>query len=112
MFETDFGRWVQTDLFGGKGAVAVADLWGRREAPPFQALLACELAVGASVGAHYQESAHEVIVCLEGSGRAIVDGALNELTPGSVVYLRQGAKLALENLSDVSPLRYLIIKAR
>ena len=36
-------------LFGGKGEVLVWDLLGAAQIPPFTAVLACELAPGASI---------------------------------------------------------------
>ena len=41
-------------LFGGKGAVTVWNLLGRTPAPPFTAVLSCELDPGGSVGRHRQ----------------------------------------------------------
>ena len=112
MFERHFGRWVRSDLFGGRGAVSVGDLLGKTAAPPFAAVLACELAPGGSVGVHHQQEAHEVVIGVSGTGRASVNGAPSELVSGSVVYLEHGATLALENLSADAPLVYLIVKAK
>lgn len=99
-------------LFGGAGAVTVWNLLGRRRAEPFTAALACELEPGGSVGRHLQEHFPEIVVGLEGEGRALVDGAPQPLGPGDVAHLPRGSILAIENLSSETPLRYLIIKAR
>lgn len=110
MFDTNAGRWVKTDLFGGTGAVTISDLLGQRAAKPFEAVLACELAPGGSVGKHHQESADEIVLCLEGHGAATVDAARTELVSGALAYVRLGATLSLQNLSESAPLRYLIVK--
>ncbi|NUP10851.1 MAG: cupin domain-containing protein [Polyangiaceae bacterium] len=112
MFEQHAGRWVRSELFGGRGEVAVADLLGRREAKPFQAVLGCELAPGGSVGVHHQTEAHEIVVCVEGRGRATVGGETHDLVSGTMVYVALGSTLALENTDAEAPLRYLIIKAK
>lgn len=103
--------WSHVDLFGGRGEVQVWSLM-ERVSGPFTAVLSCELAPGGSVGRHRQQECPEVVIGLEGSGRATVNGAPQPLEPGAVVYLPFGAILALENLSAAEPLRYLIIKAR
>jgi quercetin dioxygenase-like cupin family protein len=99
-------------LFGGVGAVRVWDLLGGAAAEPFSAVLACELEPGATVGAHVQQRDPEIVLCLAGQGAALVDGVVHELVPGAVVHLPFGKTLALENVSPVEPLFYLIIKSR
>lgn len=102
----------QRDLFGGEGEVLVYNLLGRRAIPPFEAVLACELAPGGSVGAHVQQTAHEILIVTDGEGTATVDGEPQSLRPGAVVLLPLGTELTLENGSDSELLRYLIVKAR
>lgn len=99
-------------LFGGRGAVQVWSLLGTADAPPFSAVLACELDPGGSVGAHVQEQDPEIVIGLEGDGEARVDDRPLPLGPGDVVHLPLGAVLSLTNRSTETPLRYLIIKAR
>lgn len=98
------------DLFGGHGRV---DVWNllRRQAPPFTAVLACELEAGGRVGRHVQEHYPEIVVGIEGLGEAIVGKQQHALRPGDVVYLALGETLELINHSDEAPLQYLIIKA-
>jgi quercetin dioxygenase-like cupin family protein len=98
-------------LFGGTGDVLVWDMLGPAAAPPFSAVLACELQPGASVGTHTQQRDPEIVLCLTGRGAAEVDGAACELSPGVAVYLPFGSTLALRNDSPDEPLFYLIIKA-
>lgn len=112
MFEKDFGSWVRSDLFGGRGDVRVGDLLGKHAAPPFAAVLACELAPGGSVGVHHQQEAHEIVIGVSGTGSASVGSETTALVSGSVVYVQHGATLALENLSPSEPLVYLIVKAK
>ena len=100
------------DLFGGVGEVRVWDLLGRTSLPPFEAVLACELDPGGSVGAHRQATADEVVVIISGEGQATVDGVSQPLGPGSAVPLALGKLLTLENGSTQMPLCYLIVKAR
>ena len=99
-------------LFGGTGAVSVWNLLGRSSAEPFTAVLGCELDPGGSVGRHVQEHFPEIVIGLEGEGRALVDGEPQPLGPGDVAHLPKGSILAIENTSASEPLRYLIIKAR
>lgn len=99
-------------LFGGKGAVTVWNLLGRTQAPPFTAVLSCELDPGGSVGKHHQQHFPEIVLGLEGDGRATVNGNAQPLVPGAVVYLPLGATLEIANLSEDAPLRYVIIKAQ
>lgn len=100
----------QRALFGGEGAVTVWDLLGGSAAPPFTAVLSCELDPRGSVGRHVQEEYAEIVIGLEGDGEATVDGEARELGPGDVVHLPLGAVLSIANRGD-APLRYLIIKA-
>jgi quercetin dioxygenase-like cupin family protein len=102
---------VRTALFGGTGSVKVWDLLGPRAAPPFSAVLSCELEPGGSVGIHQQQRDPEIVLGLEGRGEATVSGIAEPLEPGSVVHVPFGATLSLRNLSGETPLRYLIIKA-
>ena len=90
--------------------MTVWDLLGTLAAPPFQAILSCELSPGGKVGRHRQEQHPEVVLGLGGAGTATVDGQAHTLTPGAVVYLPLGAVLSLDNPGP-EPLRYLIIKA-
>ena len=99
-------------LFGGKGVVTVWNLLGRTQAPPFTAVLSCELDPGGSVGKHHQEHFPEIVLGLEGDGRATVNGTAQKLVPGALVYLPLGATLEIANLDEQAPLRYLIIKAQ
>jgi quercetin dioxygenase-like cupin family protein len=101
----------RVDLFGGSGAVCVWDLLGGGAAPPFSAVLACQLEPGASVGAHVQQRDPEIVLCLRGQGVAEVDGTSYPLAPGVVIHLPYGNTLALRNASASEPLDYLIIKA-
>ena len=102
----------RSELFGGVGAVTVWNLLGRASAPPFSAVLSCELEPGASVGRHVQQRDPEIVIGLGGDGEATVNDAAHPLGPGDVVHLGHGDVLAIFNRSDVTPLRYLIIKAR
>ena len=102
---------VRAALFGGQGDVSVWSLLGA-EAPPFTAVLSCELSPGVSVGAHVQQEFPEIVIGLEGEGEATVDGRPHPLRPGDVAYLPLGSVLAIENRSSDLPLRYLIVKAR
>jgi uncharacterized cupin superfamily protein len=99
-------------LFGGAGAVLVWSLCDAGPAPPFGAVLACELEAGGSVGAHVQQEFAEVVIVLEGEGVARVNGATTAMKPGVVVEVPLGHTLALENASSERPLRYLIVKAK
>jgi quercetin dioxygenase-like cupin family protein len=111
MSVTRGGTDVRIALFGGTGSVTVSDLLGPRAAPPFSAVLFCELDPGGSVGSHQQQRDPELVLGLEGKGEASVQGSPAPLEPGSVVYVPFGATLSLRNLSPDEPLRYLIIKA-
>jgi quercetin dioxygenase-like cupin family protein len=99
-------------LFGGAGAVRVWDLLEGGEAPPFTAVLGCELDPGGSVGRHRQQEFPEIVVGLGGEGEAEVDGEWYQLGLGDVVHLPLGSTLAIRNRSSTEPLRYLIVKAR
>lgn len=113
LFEKNFGHWVKSDLFGGKGDVHVADLLGRSAAPPFQAVLGCELEAAGRVGLHRQEQLDEIVVCVGGKGVVTVgkDPPI-DFVPGAVAYVRLGTTLQIENASAQESLRYLIIKAK
>ena len=102
--------FVQHDLFGGKGAVSIWNMLARRSAPPFSAALWCELEPHGSVGPHRQQRDPEIIICIAGEGQARVEDVVHDLSAGALVYLPQGAVLALINSGDV-PLRYIIVKA-
>ena len=67
---------------------------------------------GGSVGVHVQDRCSEVVIVTEGHGEARVGADAIALTPGTVVRLPLGEKLALSNGSEVDVMRYLIVKAR
>ena len=98
-------------LFGGEGAVTIWNLLGAAAAPPFSAVLSCELDPGGSVGRHVQEHDPEIVLGLEGDGEATVDDRTVPLGPGDVVHLPLGSILAIRNRDAGAPLRYLIVKA-
>ena len=102
---------ARAELFGGTGTVTVWNLLGRAAAPPFSAVLSCELDPGGSVGRHVQQRDPEIVLGLEGDGVATVDEDAFPLGPGDVVYLAHGQVLSIANRSAEAPLRYLIIKA-
>jgi quercetin dioxygenase-like cupin family protein len=101
----------RADLFGGVGVVQVWSLL-RSPAPPFTAVLACELDPGGRVGRHVQQEFPEIVIGIEGSGEALVGGAPQPLGPGDMVFLPLGEVLELRNLSATARLQYLIIKAK
>ncbi|NVB37382.1 cupin domain-containing protein [Pseudenhygromyxa sp. WMMC2535] len=102
---------LRSELFGGQGTVKVWNLM-RQAAPPFTAVLACELEPGGRVGRHRQEHYPEIVIGISGLGEAIVGKQQHGLRPGDMVYLPQGEILELINHRDDEPLQYLIIKAR
>lgn len=99
------------DLFGGQGEVLVWNLLGRRAAPPFTAVLSCQLAPGGRVGPHRQEHYPELVIGLSAHGEARIDGQAQPFGPGAVVHVPLGATLELINESTTAPMAYLIIKA-
>jgi len=99
-------------LFGGEGTVRIWDLLGTGQAPPFSAVLRCELEPGGSVGPHRQQRDPEILVGLEGTGQVTVDRQSAPFGPGSLIYLPHGGVLSITNRSDDAPLRYFIIKAQ
>jgi quercetin dioxygenase-like cupin family protein len=106
------GQAVEREaLFGGAGSVKVLDLLGRLVAPPFSAVLYCELSAKGSVGSHQQLTDHEIVLGLEGEADICVGQQRQSIGPGGLVYLPQGALLAIDNRSSDKPFRYLIIKA-
>jgi mannose-6-phosphate isomerase-like protein (cupin superfamily) len=99
-------------LFGGRGAVLVWSLCDSGPRPPFGAILACELEGAGSVGTHLQQEFAEVLIVVEGEGRAQVGGTPLVMQPGVVLEIPLGQTLALENALPEQPLRYLIVKAK
>ncbi len=101
---------VRKNLFGGNGEVLVWNLL-RGKAPPFEAVLSCQLEAGGHVGPHVQEEFDEIVVGLAGYGEARVDNKAQAFGPGAVVYLPLGSTLQLFNEAPDKSLDYLIIKA-
>ena len=105
-------HFQQKDLFGGTGTV---DIWNLKaqSAPPFTAVLWCELEPNGRVGHHRQSDYPEILIGISGQGLVEVNRkALKDaFTEGSFVYLPLGAVLAIENPHS-EPLKYLIIKAQ
>ena len=100
------------DLFGGRGEVLVWNLLTGTSAPPFTAVLSCELAPGGRVGRHRQHEFPEIVIGLGGRGEAHVGELTHFLGPGFVVHLPLGEVMSIVNLSEDEPLRYLIVKAK
>jgi quercetin dioxygenase-like cupin family protein len=100
----------QHNLFDGTGEVRVWDLLQQSQLAPFAAVLYCELEAFGRVGPHRQQEHPELVLCLEGNGKATVGAAVHEMAPGSVAALPFGEILAIEN-QGAEALRYLIIKA-
>jgi quercetin dioxygenase-like cupin family protein len=111
MFNRQLPHAIREQLFGGQGAVRVWALTAA-PAPPFTAVLACELDPGASVGAHVQEQYPEIVIAISGRGSVRVNDVPAPFEAGEVVELPHGSTLAISNGSDTEPLRYLIIKAQ
>lgn len=102
---------VRKDMFGGTGTVLVWDLLQRVAAPPFTAVLSCELAEGGRVGRHVQQRDSEIVIGVSGCGEARVDDRAIAFGPGAVVFLPFGSRLELINEREDAPLCYLIVKA-
>ena len=111
MFNRNLPHAVREQLFGGQGTVRVWALTAAL-APPFTAVLACELDPSGSVGAHVQEQYPEIVIAVSGSGNVRVNDAPAPFNAGQVVELAHGSTLAISNGSASEPLRYLIIKAQ
>jgi mannose-6-phosphate isomerase-like protein (cupin superfamily) len=111
LFDRELPHAVRHELFGGQGAVRV---WALTAAPtlPFTAVLACELEPRGSVGAHVQEQYPEIVIAVSGNGKVWVNDVARAFGAGQVVELALGHTLAISNLSNTEPLRYLIIKAQ
>ncbi len=103
---------VREDLFGGKGAVQIWNCLSSQPTGPFKAALWCALAPGGFVGRHRQVEFPEIVLCVGGTGRAIVDDTTHSLEKGVLVYLPLGSALSLHNDSDSLPLDYVILKAQ
>lgn len=52
---------------------------------------------GASIGLHTHETSSEIIFCLSGSGRAVVDGCEERVVPDTCHYCPKGATHTLIN---------------
>lgn len=101
---------IRRELFGGTGEVRVWDLGAAT--PPFTAVLYCELDPGGRVGAHVQQSDHEVVIVVSGEAVVYVDGAARGCAEGDAVAVPLGARLEIDNASAQAPVRYVIVKAR
>jgi quercetin dioxygenase-like cupin family protein len=101
---------IRRELFGGTGEVRVWDLGATT--PPFTAVLYCELDPGGRVGAHVQQSDHEVVIVVAGEAVLYVDGAPKACREGDAVAVPLGARLEIDNASAEAPVRYVIVKAK
>ncbi|MDP6934467.1 MAG: hypothetical protein QGG40_16195 [Myxococcota bacterium] len=102
---------IRENLFGGKGAVRIWNCLPATSTEPFTAALWCELEPGGSVGRHRQTDCPEVVLCLGGSGRAVIGDRSHALVRGALVHLPLGAALSLHNDREDEVLEYVIIKA-
>ena len=98
-------------LFGGVGAVRIWNCLPPNPTDPFRAALWCELDPGGSVGRHRQTAYPEVILCVGGSGRAVIGDTAHVLVRGTLVHLPLGTSLSLHNDREDATLEYVIIKA-
>ncbi len=64
---------------------------------PGETVLMGRLAPGASVGLHAHRTDSETVCVLSGTGKAICDGELERLVPGSVHYCPKGCSHSLIN---------------
>ena len=64
------------------------------------------------MGRHRQVEFPEIVLCVAGTGRAVVDDTPHSLEKGVLVYLPLGSALSLHNESDSLPLEYVILKAQ
>lgn len=103
---------VRENLFGGKGAVQIWNCLSSQPTDPFKAALWCALEPGGFVGRHRQVEFPEIVLCVGGTGRAVVDDIPHSLEKGVLVYLPLGSTLSLHNESDKLPLEYVILKAQ
>ena len=87
------------------------DLLDGAAAPPFRAVLSCELAESGRVGPLVQEHFDEIVIGLSGCGHVRVAGEEKAFGPGAVIHLPLGATLEIVNERSDAPLRYLIVKA-
>jgi mannose-6-phosphate isomerase-like protein (cupin superfamily) len=111
MFDRHLPHAVREQLFGGQGAVRVWALTAQ-PAPPFTAILACELDPAGRVGTHLQEQYPEIVIAISGTGEVRVNDVPSPFDAGQVVELALGSTLSIRNASQTEPLRYLIIKAQ
>src|SRR5262245_61958560 len=88
---------IRRERFGGTGEVRVWDLGATT--PPFTAVLYCELAPGGRVGAHVQQSDHEVVVVVAGEAAVYVEGVAKGCVAGDAVAVPLGSKLEIDNAS-------------
>ena len=102
---------TRSNLFGGTGAVQIWNCLPSASCHPFTAALWCELEPGGHVGRHRQTTYPEVILCVGGTGRAIISDQTHPMVRGTLVHLPLGANLSLHNDSAETPLEYVIIKA-
>jgi quercetin dioxygenase-like cupin family protein len=103
---------IRKDLFGGNGAVQIWNCLSSNSTNPFKAALWCALEPGGFVGRHRQVEFPEVVLCVGGTGRAMVDDNPQPLEKGVLVYLPLGSTLSIHNESDKLSLEYVIIKVQ
>lgn len=103
---------IREKLFGGKGAVQIWNCLSSQPTGPFKAALWCALEPSGFVGRHRQVEFPEIVLCVGGTGHAVVDDTAHSLEKGVLVYLPLGSALSLHNDSDSLPLEYVILKAQ
>lgn len=102
----------RSDLFSGVGTVIMANVLPESHCPrSLMAALWCELEAGGHVGRHLQSDCDEVILFVEGAGRAAVAGEIQPVRRGTLLGLPVGETLEIW-ADSFRPLQYVIVKMK
>ena len=72
-------------------------------------IMRCRLVPGATVGLHTHEENSEIVLILEGSGKAVLDGTEERLNAGMCHYCPKGHSHTIVNDTDADLIFYAVV---
>lgn len=103
----DFMSMEETVISAFKGGEK--EMRAKMYVDEYNRIMHCRLIPGATVGLHTQEDSSEIVFIVEGSGKAVYDGAEERLSAGTCHYCPKGHRHMLVNDTDGDLIFYAVV---